>query len=151
MSEDMHDLTGPYIFPVRTWHKLAQSRRLGARPLYCVQRPGEIFYIPDNWWHATMNVDAFQMAYGGKPCCKTQVAHNSTKDTIMRLLPSQTWDAAGDTDKFASANASMPYAILGYIRRVERDCNTSSLRQALRRMRDRATTPGCEALVDTVA
>ncbi|VDN51866.1 unnamed protein product [Dracunculus medinensis] len=27
------------------------------RPLQCLLRPGEILYIPDKWWHATLNAE----------------------------------------------------------------------------------------------
>lgn len=67
MSRQLQDLTGPYTYPVRFWKHSALKLPLGQRPLYCEQLPGEIFYVPRDWWHATLNIGELTLAYGEKP------------------------------------------------------------------------------------
>lgn len=66
MHKELELLTGPGVFPVHAWAKIVNNLPLGRRPLYCVQRPGEIIWFPDGWWHATENLGEFNVAFGGR-------------------------------------------------------------------------------------
>jgi hypothetical protein len=66
MHRELELLTGPGVFPVHTWAHIVEDLPLGRRPLYCVQRPGEIIWFPDGWWHATENLAEFNVAFGGR-------------------------------------------------------------------------------------
>lgn len=160
MSEAVHDATGPYIFPVRSYHRAMQRLPVGQRPLYCVQHPGEIFYIPDSWWHATMNLDQFQLAYGAKPCCKSQVSNTQERNAVMQHYPSVAFDTAKD-DGFGWSQP-FPFSIIPRVKEVERSCNGeehyhqySFLEDPLSRMEKRATraaeTQEDRGLTDTAA
>lgn len=69
-TDELAARTGPYLHPTRGWSKLVDGLPLGKRPLRCVQHPGDIIYFPDDWWHATQNLDKFQLAWGRKPLNK---------------------------------------------------------------------------------
>ncbi|CAK0816106.1 unnamed protein product, partial [Prorocentrum cordatum] len=141
MSEAVHDATGPYIFPVRSYHRAMQRLPVGQRPLYCVQHPGEIFYIPDFWWHSTMNLDGFQLAYGAKPCCKDQVKTDQRR-AVMKVYPRQEWDT--DEDGGFGWGNPFPYSIIPRVKEVERACkgepsrSPTALEEPLRRMAEQA-------------
>lgn len=120
MSEAMHDATGPYIFPVRSYHRAMQRLPVGQRPLYCVQHPGEIFYIPDFWWHSTMNLDSFQLAYGAKPCCLRELHKTEQHSAVMEHYPQQKFDH--DTSGGFGWESPMPYSIIPRVKDFERAC-----------------------------
>jgi len=116
MSEKLHDETGPFMFPMRSYHGLMVDRDVGQRPLYCVQRPGEVVFVPDSWWHATMNLDEFQVAYGEKPGDKKQ--QESPSPALAKMLkayPPTTFDSAGFTMRLAGGTDGlghpMPYSL----------------------------------------
>ena len=67
MGANLAHAVGPMLVPATVWSKALGQLPLGQRPLFCLQRPGEVIYFPDNWWHATENRDAFTFAYGEKP------------------------------------------------------------------------------------
>lgn len=48
--------------PTRAPWLYIQDRPPGV--LYCVVEPGEALYVPDMWWHATWNLDEFNVALG---------------------------------------------------------------------------------------
>ena len=52
------EAVGPFVYPVEAWQRVMSGKPLGSRPLRCVQSPGDVLYFPDEWWHATMNLDA---------------------------------------------------------------------------------------------
>merc|ERR1712176_634938 len=56
VSMELHDSTGPYLFPLRGWANTMKGLPLGKRPLICVQKAGDIFYFPDRWFHGTLNL-----------------------------------------------------------------------------------------------
>lgn len=66
MSDDLARVVGPRIWPGDGFAAATRGVPPGQRPLRCVQYPGEIIWLPDNWWHATLNLDA-SVAYGQKP------------------------------------------------------------------------------------
>ena len=46
--------------PVREWHAAGGPEALrdqGHRVLECVQRPGDMLYVPDHWGHAVLNME----------------------------------------------------------------------------------------------
>ncbi|CAK0895712.1 unnamed protein product [Prorocentrum cordatum] len=57
----------PLVLPTRAWAKEVVRLPKGQRPQFCIQRPGEVFYLPDAWWHATINHGDFALGYGTKP------------------------------------------------------------------------------------
>lgn len=38
----------------------------GGGVFHCLQRPGEVFVLPESWWHATCNVGRFTLGLGGQ-------------------------------------------------------------------------------------
>ena len=34
--------------------------------IQCVQQPGDTLWLPENWWHATCNLDAWTVGVGGQ-------------------------------------------------------------------------------------
>jgi len=146
MSEEMHDETGPYIFPVRAYHGSMVAKPLGQRPLYCVQHPGEVVYVPNAWWHATMNLDRFQVAYGEKPNTKHQ--ENGRSPALARMLgvfPQRAFDSAGYTSAMAAGEDSnvdpMPYSLVPRRTHLMHECGRRlddaavGLGEPMRRMR----------------
>jgi len=126
MSEAMHDFTGPNLFPVRTFHGMMQTRKVGQRPLYCVQTPGETMFIPNYWWHATMNMEHFQVAYGGSAMSLPQQQGSRTKEEILKIFPMQDFDDAGWSANSARPLSGkpwpMPYAIAARRTWMRRTC-----------------------------
>lgn len=57
----------PLVLPTRVWAKEVVQLPKGQRPQFCIQRPGEVFYLPDAYWHATINRGDFALGYGTKP------------------------------------------------------------------------------------
>eukprot|EP00656_Telonema_subtile_P005291 TRINITY_DN12405_c0_g2_i1.p1 TRINITY_DN12405_c0_g2~~TRINITY_DN12405_c0_g2_i1.p1 ORF type:complete len:153 (+),score=23.55 TRINITY_DN12405_c0_g2_i1:3-461(+) len=45
------------ISSVRSWHARQMLQKLppAAQPFRCVQRAGEVLWLPEFWWHATQN------------------------------------------------------------------------------------------------
>mmetsp|Transcript_93291 Transcript_93291/g.273095 ORF Transcript_93291/g.273095 Transcript_93291/m.273095 type:complete len:456 (-) Transcript_93291:196-1563(-) len=146
MSQELHDQTGPYIFPVRSYHGAMVGKKAGERPLYCVQHPGEVFYVPESWWHATMNLDRFQVAYGEKPTGKVQQWPRSGElSQMLQVLPQQSWDSAGFSPREAggadSESNPMPYSLKIRSSIMQKTCGqgmdnaTIGMEEPLRRMR----------------
>jgi len=77
MSASLDELVGTFAYPVRAWHDKVKHLPVGQRPLYCEQNPGEIIWIPDRWWHATINLMDFTLARGAKPKNLTNQANAS--------------------------------------------------------------------------
>lgn len=49
--------TYPVYLPVDLWYSnVLPTIPPGRRPLQCVQRPGDLFYVPDSMYHATLNI-----------------------------------------------------------------------------------------------
>jgi len=130
MSEELHDATGPYLFPVRAYHHLMQRRRLGARPLYCVQNPGEVLFVPQYWWHSTMNLDAYQVAYGEKPMKAIQ-PRSQELSAILSHFPAQAFDTGGFTASQGSGPTGrenpMPYTLMARQHHLRDSCNSSEV------------------------
>mmetsp|Transcript_12868 Transcript_12868/g.36622 ORF Transcript_12868/g.36622 Transcript_12868/m.36622 type:complete len:469 (-) Transcript_12868:72-1478(-) len=125
MSENMHDLTGPYVFPVRVFHAMLRNRTLGKRPLYCVQKPGMVMYIPDYWWHATMNMDRLQVALGSKGMNLEEQKDTETKAKILEVFPRRKFDSAGwslTSSGPLKKSWPMPYALSARATQIRRDC-----------------------------
>uniref|UniRef100_A0A7S1RHX8 JmjC domain-containing protein n=1 Tax=Alexandrium catenella TaxID=2925 RepID=A0A7S1RHX8_ALECA len=159
MSERLHDITGPYIFPVRVFHGMLRTRPLGRRPLYCVQRPGETLYVPGSWWHASMNLDLFQVAYGGKPKDLKVQATSEQKVEMVKTFPQQAFDTAGWSAGSAGPPQSwpMPSAILARLPEVRRSCGAAvesegnGFEEILRRMKSFGGSHLMPCLADTAA
>jgi len=100
VNMDLHDATGPYLFPLRGWVKSIKGQPLGKRPVICVQKAGEIFYFPDKWFHGTLNLDEFQLAWGGKPKDRPQQENSNAFKAIHSKFP--------DTGTMRGAN--FPYS-----------------------------------------
>jgi len=130
MSEEIHDATGPYIFPVRSYHALMQQRRLGKRPLYCVQHPGETLFVPEYWWHSTMNLDRYQVAYGEKPIKEYQ-SRSPELTRIMEFFPLQAYDSAGFSSRIAGGASGnedpMPYALMARTEQLRQQCSVEAM------------------------
>lgn len=75
------DAVGPYLYPADAWADAVRGKRLGERPLRCVQYPGEILFFPASWWHATQNLDALTLAYGEKPRGRTAASTRAASDS----------------------------------------------------------------------
>jgi len=103
-SQDLEDLTGPYLFPVRGYAKMTQGLPLGKRPLICVQKPGDIFYFPDEWLHGTLNLDKFQLAWGGKPADRQTVEDSAALKKLNDAFPD---DKLSDHDMMLSDHISL--------------------------------------------
>eukprot|EP00441_Pelagodinium_beii_P043725 CAMPEP_0197636552 /NCGR_PEP_ID=MMETSP1338-20131121/12020_1 /TAXON_ID=43686 ORGANISM="Pelagodinium beii, Strain RCC1491" /NCGR_SAMPLE_ID=MMETSP1338 /ASSEMBLY_ACC=CAM_ASM_000754 /LENGTH=513 /DNA_ID=CAMNT_0043208797 /DNA_START=177 /DNA_END=1718 /DNA_ORIENTATION=- len=56
-------------WPSQTEHAcdLYKNRdKLPAESVVCIQKPGEVLYLPSKWYHATCNADEFVLGVGGK-------------------------------------------------------------------------------------
>jgi hypothetical protein len=66
MSNALSDVVGPFLFPPDAWKTRTRRLAAGQRPLRCVQRPGDVLWLPRLWWHATLNLKPC-VAFGSKP------------------------------------------------------------------------------------
>jgi len=81
------------------WWSLAQ-RPLGLRA--CTLEPGEVLYLPENWWHATWNLDNLTLGVGWEGGTREWTANmhaiadgNAAKvDTTEYPTPPMVWLAA---------------------------------------------------------
>lgn len=67
VTDELAEVVGPYVFPPDSFDARIRGKPLGKRPLRCVQYPGEVIWLPPQWWHATMNMGVATVAYGQKP------------------------------------------------------------------------------------
>jgi hypothetical protein len=70
----------PLVLPTRAWAKEVVRSPKGQRPQFCIQRPGEVFYLPDAYWHATINRGDFALGYGTKPAWFNAAGNNYKGD-----------------------------------------------------------------------
>ena len=104
MSDDLARVVGPRIWPGDGFVAATRGVPPGQRPLRCVQYPGEIIWLPENWWHATLNLDA-SVAYGQKPLLPEPGRLAHTPDVRTPLLAA-----------FATPQANLPWFELIEIR-----------------------------------
>ena len=91
MTATMHDLIGPHTFPTRAFASEAfNTLPIGDRPLMCVQHPGEVLYVPNRWWHATLNLEDFNLSFGSK---------------LTKEPDGTTWSAVSDEMSNATASS----------------------------------------------
>ena len=62
-----------------------------ARPLECIQREGELLYVPEGWYHATVNL-------GDTVAVASQRLHQSAADMLHR--EHWLWSEAKDQVRF---------------------------------------------------
>lgn len=61
---------GPEAVDFHIWLSsdfLQMDRSASLRPLSCIAHPGDIVHVPENWWHATVNLDVWNVAMTGTP------------------------------------------------------------------------------------
>lgn len=128
------DTVGPWIFPPSIWADRIRNLPLGQRPLSCVQQPGEIIAFPDDWWHATVNLDEVTLAYGRKPRSRAEPRQFplEMRGEIMRAC--EQFTAVEPVISNANAPQCDPhscgwYNILGQLN-VEGTCTVMSLLNA---------------------
>jgi len=66
-SRPYYDKVLPQILNARGFAKQVMQLPVAKRPWFCVQRKGDLLYLPDAWWHATLNRGDFSLAFGTKP------------------------------------------------------------------------------------
>jgi diketogulonate reductase-like aldo/keto reductase len=128
MSEELEKATGPYTIPVRSWSPKMKHLPIGKRPLYCVQKPGEIVWIPSEWWHATENLADLNIAWGAKPkesFLMTQ--HNTPKRHEQEMYFRESQPTTG------------LYDILGRLEEFKRSGNINPLNQTLGHLESKAS------------
>eukprot|EP01034_Spumella_vulgaris_P024386 gene24386-30728_t len=57
--------------------------RTGYRPLECVQRPGEVLFVPDRWAHMTINIGE-TIAIGGQELLKDETRIDGAQKSLAR-------------------------------------------------------------------
>jgi len=54
---------------------------------HCIARPGDIIYLPSNWWHATCNLDNWNFGFGAEgDTAKMPAAHLAVLDNDVAAL-----------------------------------------------------------------
>ena len=70
--------------PIRDWllefypGLMTLAEGSAARPLECIQREGELLYVPEGWYHATVNL-------GDTVAVASQRLHQSAADMLNSL------------------------------------------------------------------
>ena len=87
MHQSLAEMVGPLLFPPDAWKGRARHMSLGDRPIYCIQRPGEVLWLPRMWWHATMNLRP-SVSYGTKPSATSRDIEEKALATNARFVTS---------------------------------------------------------------
>ena len=65
----------------------AQRETGGSAPLQaCDVGPTEVIYVPDNWWHATCNLDRFTLGVGARGDSSARPPHHDGCYTCNRAI-----------------------------------------------------------------
>ena len=98
------------------------------KPMDCVQKPGEIMYVPDGWWHAVLNLDhtvavtqnvvttarfpkAWRMTKRGRPKMSAQWLRKLriARPDLAAVADAQPWrsmESAGEKTSSSSSSSS---------------------------------------------